>query len=56
LLFSALFYFYARDIYDPGPHRTAAFIYDSAVALLRGLAAAVLCVSVLLSLRLKMQR
>jgi hypothetical protein len=56
LLFSAVFYFYLREIYDPGPHRTAALIYDSAVALLRGLAAAVLGVSVLLSLRLKMQR
>jgi hypothetical protein len=56
LLFYAVFYFYARDIDDPGLHRIAAFIYDSAVAMLRGLAAAVLGVSVLLSLRLKMRR
>jgi hypothetical protein len=53
LAFSVLFYFFSRDSYDPGLHPSIAIVYDGAVAVLRGLAAAVLGVSVLLTLRLK---
>jgi hypothetical protein len=54
--FSILFYFTSHDSYDPGLHPYIAFVYDGAVAVLRGLAAAVLGVSVLLTLRLKALR
>ena len=51
--FSILFYFSSHDSYDPGLHPYIAVVYDGAVAVLRGLAAAVLGVSVALTLRLK---
>jgi uncharacterized protein DUF4184 len=50
---SILFYFSSHDAYDPGLHPYIAVVYDGAVALLRGLAAAVLGVSIALTLRLR---
>jgi hypothetical protein len=48
-----VFYFWLRDGEDPGIYPGIAFVYDAAVAVLRGLAAAVLAVSIALSLRLE---
>jgi hypothetical protein len=56
LAMSVVFFFAVDDLYDPALHRAIAFVYDSAVAALRGLAAAVLGVSVLLSIRLRKLR
>jgi hypothetical protein len=51
-LLSLVFYMWAQEPVA-GPHRVVALTYDVAVAVLRGLAAAVLGVSLALSLRLK---
>jgi Domain of unknown function (DUF4184) len=53
IIFTMVFYFWLRDGEDPGIYPGIAFIYDAAVAVLRGLAAAVLAVSIALSLRLE---
>ena len=53
LLLSVLFYWWAHEGNAAGSHRIMELVYDGAVAALRGLAAAVLGVSLALSLRLK---
>jgi Domain of unknown function (DUF4184) len=55
-ILSVVFYLVTREHYPPGLHSVIASIYDTAVAVLRGLAAAVLGVSVALTLRLKLPR
>jgi hypothetical protein len=56
LLFSVVFFFCGQENSYPGMRRVVATIYEIAVAVLRGLAAALLGVSVALSLRLKSLR
>lgn len=55
LLLSVVFYVWGHEP-APSPHRIVAVTYDAAVALLRGLAAALLGVSLALSVRLKTLR
>jgi hypothetical protein len=53
VLLSGLFYMWAHEGSGPGSHQIMALVYDGAVAVLRGLAAAVLGVSLGLTVRLR---